>query len=263
MTIDFCRAEQLRCAADYEDAGARLGMNDWFAEEYLMDMEKIKPYYEHAGITIYHGDCREILPHLPKVDLVLTDPPYMINTKSDGNGKLSPWADYVNAALWYQAWIGSCRERLNHHGALWSFLNWRSLVTFQKVACDLCWPIESLLVWDKCWIGPGGRKGLRPSYELVALWAMPEFAITDRGLSDIQRWQWSSTKPNGHPAEKPLEAMEWIIKKSEKELILDCFMGSGTSLVAAKRLGCRAIGIEMDEVWCEIAAKRLAQEVLW
>lgn len=222
----------------------------------------MKPYYEHGGISIFHGDCCEILPSLPVFDLVVTDPPYGINTKSDGNGKLSPWADLCNSAYWYSAWIRLCREKLSHDGATWSFLNWRSMVTFQKASCDVGWPIESMLVWDKCWIGPGGSRGLRPSYELCALWAMPNFALKDRGLPDVQRWPWSSMKPNGHPAEKPIEGMEWILKQSERSFVLDPFMGSGTTLRAAKDLGVRAVGIEIEERYCEIAAKRMAQEVL-
>lgn len=198
---------------------------------------------------------------LPRIDLVVTDPPYGVNTKSDGNGKLSPWADYCNAAFWYASWIGMCQERLTRNGSLWSFLNWRSMITFQKAACDLGWAIESMLVWDKCWIGPGGSVGLRPSYELVALWAMPDFSIEDRGLPDIQRFPWSSFKPNGHPAEKPVEAMKWLITTSGGRCLCDPFMGSGTALVAAKNLGLSAIGIEIEERYCEIAAKRLAQGV--
>ena len=220
------------------------------------------PYYDVDGITIYHGDCREILPYLPKVDLVLTDPPYGINTKSDGMGKLSPWADLCNSAFWYADWIKTCRSRLRQNGCLWTFLNWRSMVTFQKASCDVGWPIESLLIWDKCWIGPGGQKGLRPSYEMVALFAMPHFSIDDRGLPDIQRWKWSSIKPNGHPAEKPIEGMAWLINISGGDTILDPFMGSGTTLVAAKQLGRKAIGIEIEEKYCQIAVKRLGQGVL-
>ena len=221
------------------------------------------PYYSENGITIYHGDCREILPHLEPVDLVLTDPPYGINTKSDGNGKLSPWADMCNSAFWYADWIKQCRSRLTVNGALWSFLNWRSMVTFQKASCDISWSIESLLIWDKCGIGTGGSTGLRPSYEMVALFAMPEFAIPNRGLPDIQRFNWSSQKPNWHPAEKPIDLMSWIIKESgNASAIIDPFMGSGTTLRAAKDLGRKAIGIEIEEKYCEIAAKRLAQEVL-
>lgn len=222
----------------------------------------MRSYYEKDGITIYHGDCREILPTLPKVDLVLTDPPYGINTKSDGNGKLSPWADLCNASLWYELWIAECRKLLNHDGALWTFLNWRSMVTFQKASCALGWPIESLLVWDKDWIGPGGHKGLRPSYELVALFPMPGFTLEDRGLPDIRKCAWSSTKPNGHPAEKPIALVQWIAEESGGGTILDPFAGSGTTLEAARNLGRRAIGIEIEEKYCEIAAKRLQQQLL-
>lgn len=221
------------------------------------------PYYDHDGITIYHGDCREILPHLPKVDLVLTDPPYGINTKSSINTKLSQWADLCNAAFWYSDWMRCCRDRLTHDGAMWTFLNWRSMVTFQKASCEISWDIESLLVWDKCWIGPGGHVGLRPSYELAALFAMPEFSIPDRGLADIQRFKWASAKPSGHPAEKPIDLISWLIKTSgNHSMIADPFMGSGTTLIAAKNLNRKAIGIEIEEKYCKIAVKRLAQEVL-
>jgi DNA modification methylase len=164
------------------------------------------------------GDCLEVMRGMDagSVDAVITDPPYMINTKSDGMGKLSPWADRVNGAFWYQQWIGQARETLKPSACLWSFLNWRSFVTFQKAADDLRWPIESVLVWDKSWIGPGGPRGLRPSYEMVALWAMPSFAIENRGLPDIQVFPWSSFKPNGHPAEKPLDLMVWLIEHSTR-----------------------------------------------
>lgn len=222
----------------------------------------MKPYYDEDGITIYHGDCREILPTLSDVDLVLTGPPYGINTKSDGGGKLSPWADLCNASLWYELWIAECRKIISPAGALWTFLNWRSMVTFQKASCAVGWPIESLLVWDKGWIGPGDMRGLRPSYELVALFSMPDFALANRGLPDVRKSQWSSHKPNGHPAEKPVDLVQWIASESGGGLILDPFTGSGTTLVAAVNLGRRAIGIEIDEKYCEIAAKRVQQHRL-
>jgi site-specific DNA-methyltransferase (adenine-specific) len=224
----------------------------------------MRPYYDHNGITIYHGDCLDLMALLPKVDLVVADSPYGINTKSDGQGKLSPWADLCNSAYWYTAWIGASRQRLRATGGMWSFLNWRSMVTFQKASADLGWPIESMLVWDKEWIGPGGQKGLRPAYEMVALWAMPGFSIDDRGIPDIKRSPWSSIKPNGHPAEKPVHLISWLIDIASKpgDLVLDPFVGSGTTLVAARNLGRHAIGIEMDERFCEIAARRLSQEVL-
>lgn len=201
----------------------------------------------------------EILPSLPRVDAVITDPPYGINTKSDGSGKLSPWGDLCNSAYWYTAWITAARQRLKQSGCLWTCLNWRSLVTFQKAACDIGWPIESLMVWDKQWIGPGGQKGLRPSYELVALFAQPSFAIADRGLADVQPFPVGSYKANGHPAEKPVSLMDFLVKHSGGDSVLDCFMGSGTTGVAAVRAGRTFYGIEQDEKWFDAACKRIEE----
>lgn len=208
---------------------------------------------------VIHGDALDVLRSLKpaSVGAVVTDPPYGINTKSDGNGKLNPWADLCNSAFWYREWIGECRRVLRPDGCLWSCLNWRSLVTFQKASCDLGWPIESLMVWDKDWIGPGGQKGLRPSYELVALWAMPDFAIGNRGLPDVQRFKWSGTKPSGHPAEKPVSLMRFLIKHSGARYIVDPFMGSGTTGVAAFHEGADFLGVEMDEDHVALARQRI------
>lgn len=219
-----------------------------------------------GSITLYCADCLDILPEMAagSVDAVVTDPPYGINTKSDGSGKINPWGDRVNAAFWYREWIERCRKIMLGRGCLWSFMNWRSIVTFQKASDDLGWPIESLLIWDKEWIGPGGCKGLRPSYEMVALWAGDEFAITDRGIADIRRSPWSSAKPNGHPAEKPIDLMRWIIKISTQEgdTILDPFMGSGTTGVACAQTGRRFIGIEISPAYFEIAVKRIEKALM-
>ena len=208
--------------------------------------------------TLYQGDCMDILPTLGKVSTIITDPPYGINTKSDGSGKLSPWGDLCNAAFWYSAWIGAARERLTQDGCLWTCLNWRSLVTFQKASCDISWPITSLMVWDKQWIGPGGLSGLRPSYELVALFANPDFAIKDRSLPDVQQFPVGSYKPNGHPAEKPIALMDFLIKHT-RGTVLDCFLGSGTTGVAAMKAGRPFIGIEQDEKWFDISCQRIEQ----
>jgi DNA modification methylase len=133
------------------------------------------------------------------------------------------------------------------------------MVTFQKASCDARWPIESLLVWDKKWIGPGGHKGLRPSYELVALFAGDSFAIPNRGVPDIQAFKWSSIKPNGHPAEKPVALMDFLIRNSTDagDLVFDPFTGSGTTGEAAILAGRRFVGFEHDEKWFDVACRRL------
>lgn len=206
-------------------------------------------------------NCLEGLKEVPdnSVDLVITDPPYGIGIKSQGGKgctKLNPWADICNAAYWYSAWLAECRRVLKPDGALWSFINWRYFTTLQKAGLDISWQIESLLVWDKCVMGTAGPKQLRPSYEQVCLFAMPEFKIENRSLVDIQRFKWPSFKPTGHPAEKPVDLYRWIIEASGKQggVLLDPFMGSGTAGVAAVLEGGQYIGFELDPNWVEKGA---------
>ena len=214
-----------------------------------------------GAATLYLGDALDLFGEVPAgtVQAVIADPPYGINTKSDGQGKLNPWADLCNSAFWYAEWFKRARVRLSQEGCMWTCLNWRSLVTYQKAALDSGWAIESLLVWDKKWIGPGGSRGLRPSYELVALFANEKFSIDDRGLPDVQPFKWSAVKPNGHPAEKPIDLMRFLIDNSSKagDLILDPFMGSGTTGAAAMAADRRFIGFETDPAWFELACQRI------
>lgn len=211
---------------------------------------------------LHNADALDFLRALPprSVDAVVTDPPYGINTKSDGTGKLNPWTDLCNAALWYAAWLDLCRRALKPSGSLWSCLNWRSLPTFQKAACDLAWPIESLAIWDKEWIGPGGPRGLRPSYECVALWCGDDFAVPDRGVPDVVRVKWASYKPHGHPAEKPEGLVEWVLNTAAVPgggLVVDPFSGSGTTGAVCVRRGIRFLGAEADTAHHRAASARI------
>lgn len=211
---------------------------------------------------LHFGDSLEIMKGFSdgSVDIVLTDPPYLLNLKSSNSSskyKLNRWADMCNPAYWYAAWLKECYRILKPDGCVWSFLNWRSLVTFQKASCDIDWPMESLLIWDKHWTGLGSMKGLRQSYEMVALFLKGNYAIPNRSLSDVWQFQGSSSKPNGHPAEKPVGFMEKILKESPGEVVLDPFMGCGTVGVAALKLGRKYIGIDQDEIWFNHSNKRL------
>lgn len=223
----------------------------------------MKPYYEREGITIYHGDALDVLPELPSVNLVIADPPYVFGLASTFlEGKAGSWGDMMNSAHWYAAWLSHIhRLTTNKEGAAWIFNSWRSFPVLAKAAMSVPWPIESLLVWDKEWIGPGGMRGLRPSYELVALFCQPTFSLANRGLPDIWKSPASSHKPTGHAAEKPVSLVARLIRESGGGLVLDPFMGSGTTLRAAMDEGCPSIGIETEERWCEVAADRLRQEV--
>lgn len=224
------------------------------------------PYYADESVTLYHGDALEVLAELAAdtVACVVTDPPYVIGAVSAGNigSKSGGWADMMNSALWFSTWYRHTVRILKDRGSFWSFCNWRSLPVVMRAALDVGQPVTSMLVWDKEWIGPGGSQGLRPSYELVALMARPQFAIPDRGQPDIWRQQFSSFKPNGHPAEKPEPLIRRILQNSALrpgDLVADPFMGSGTAAVAARTLGFRFVGVEAEERWCEVAARRATE----
>ena len=227
------------------------------------------PYYADEWVTLYHGDALELLPGLTAgtAHAIITDPPYVIGAVSAGSiaSKSGGWADMMNSALWFTAWYRMCDRLLKHTGALWTFCNWRTIPVVMRAAIDAGLPVTSLAVWDKEWIGPGGIQGLRPSYEMIALLAKPGYAVPDRGIPDVIRHKVGSYKPNGHPAEKP----EGLVRRlldigglKSGDLVVDPFLGSGTTALAARSVGLRCLGIEAEERWCELAANRLSQGCL-
>lgn len=211
---------------------------------------------------LHLGDCLEQMAQIAdeSVDVIVADSPYVLNIKSSMSSKryrLNAWGDMVNPAYWYAGWIQECKRVLKPDGCLWTFMNWRSLVTFQKAACDIDWPIASLLVWDKQWPGLGSMKGLRQSYEMVALFLKGAYSIPNRSLTDVWQFPWSSKKPHGHPAEKPQGLIELILKESPGDVVMDPFMGSGTTGAAAVKLGKYFIGFELDPNFYQVARERL------
>ena len=215
------------------------------------------PYYEEPGITIYHGDCREILPTLPKVDLVLTDPPYGIgadrNMRANTQyGKALAISKDYGTGDWDRRRPEAASFRLMLDAASEQIF-WGGNYFSDYLPAQTCW-----LVWDK----DNGSNG----------YADCELAWTnlDRAVRKFRhRWMgmlqenMKEKEERYHPTQKPTEIMRWCIDlASNPQTILDPFMGSGTTLRAAKDLGRKAIGIEIEEKYCEIAVKRLAQEVL-
>jgi site-specific DNA-methyltransferase (adenine-specific) len=231
----------------------------------------VQPYYEQDGITIYHGDCRDVLPQVGAVDLIITDPPYQSLDVEVDKGTTTrlvsrdKFSGKRLAASDGPAWFGTltdsevssvldmCRLLLSASGAAYTF-------TDVKSGLRLLTGARNVIVWDKQSIGMG--YAWRRSHEWIGYEPQPDHALRDLSLGDIIRCP--TVHDKRHPTEKPVEVVApLIVNSSDKgDLILDPFMGSGTTLVAAKRLGRRAIGIEINEKYCEIAAKRLAQSVL-
>jgi len=200
----------------------------------------MKPYYDDGnGIVIYHGDCREILPRLPKVDLVLTDPPYGIG-KAEWDNEYPAW--FTNLAF-------SISNAVGIMPGLWSLPSCIRSMN-EKYKWVLCGYNKNGMThgaigfnnWIPCVVGGTIKNGGQDAMS---------FSIG------------RETKLN-HPSPKPLPFMIWLVNRlSDKDMVvLDPFMGSGTTLRAAKDLHRKAIGIEIEEKYCEIAAKRMRQEVL-
>ncbi len=212
------------------------------------------PYYADDLVTIYHGDCREILPHV-EADVLVTDPPYGLNAPLNSGGRRGYVVPKDKRVV--PEWDRDLAVRDEILAA------WRPkpAAVFGSITRES--PPDALqrpLVWDK-----GEAVGMgdttfpwRPNYELI--WIVGE-GWSGRRTSSILR---HPIAPGNrlHPAEKPLGLMRAIITKAPPGTILDPFMGSGSTIRAAKDLGRRAIGIELDERYCEKAALRCMQQTL-
>jgi len=229
----------------------------------------MNPYYSDDAVTLYHGEALEVMEDLERgsFDQCVTDPPYILQAGSSmtRGSKTGGWADMMNAAHWYANWFGTVSGLVRHTGSAWVFGNWRSLPVYQRAAIDSGFPAASLLVWDKDWIGPAGPQQLRSQHEVCICLANEGFTQPNRSQGDVLRVRASSSKPTGHPAEKPVPLLRRIVELTGAkpgDIILDPFAGSGTLSVAAKELGVRSVAIEYEERWCEVAAKRLAANIL-
>jgi site-specific DNA-methyltransferase (adenine-specific)/modification methylase len=203
---------------------------------------------EIGNATLYLGDCLEVLPTLPKVDAVITDPPYGINENSKkvaSRGKLAAPKDYGDFDWDKSPPPDALIELIRTKGQYQAFFGGN----YFTLPPTSCW-----LVWDKL-------NGDNDFADCELAWTNWPKAV--RRL----QWRWNGMIRQGneeryHPTQKPLEVMKWVIELCPKsETILDPFMGSGTTGVAAIQLGRKFIGIEREERYFDIACKRIEQAV--
>jgi hypothetical protein len=210
------------------------------------------PYYAEPGITIYHGDCRDVLPTLPKVDLVLTDPPYGIG-----------WCRGLNNARNSKAHDGIVGdEDTSVRDEALAIVRGVRAIVFGSFYAPFPANVKQILVWHK----PddsgvvGSTTGFRRDAEPIFLcgeWSM--MTVQASSVFRSNGGQSAVTTATGHPHTKPLKVVADLLRLAGGRFVLDPFMGSGTTLVAAKRLGRRAIGIEIEERYCEIAVRRVQE----
>jgi len=214
----------------------------------------VKPYYQDSHVTIYHGDCREVMPKIGRFDLLLTDPPYGIFKRINAPGLMfgakTIYCKDNSAPLW---------DKRPDAGTLhmaWDSCD-RHIVWGGNYMADILGACKGPLVWNKL---TGNNS-----------YADGEIAWSDVvGTTRIFTHQWCGAFKDSergyraeHPTQKPIALMTWCISLADNpKTIFDPFMGSGTTLRAAKDLGRKAIGIEIEERYCEISALRMSQEVL-
>lgn len=195
-------------------------------------------YYEEQGppnIKIYHGDCLEIMPLLPKVDLVVTDPPYGIGIASN------PFRQKHEKQDWDEKPVSvehlNMMRSVSKHQVIWGGNYFETL-----------FPAQGFLIWDK---------GQPEDFSS----AMCELAWMSKKSPAKMFKKWVVSYEKQHPTQKPTTLMKWCVQQftngDTPNSILDPFMGSGTTLVACKELGKNGIGIEINEKYCAIAKKRL------
>lgn len=242
----------------------------------------MKPYYEQSGVMIYHGDCREILPTLAPVDHVITDPPYGAEAHTlqrRVQRERNSSAEYGRVVgvepLEFAPMTADGREFC---GESFAALARRWVLVFCQIEGAPLWRVSceagGLVYKRTClWVKRDGMPQLtgdRPGmgYEaFVALHAQGRSRWNGggaHGVYDVPKGSDRCSGKNPHPTQKPEALMLQLIAhfSDPAETILDPFIGSGTTLVAAKQLGRRAIGIELNERYCEVAARRLQQEAL-
>jgi site-specific DNA-methyltransferase (adenine-specific) len=198
------------------------------------------PYYQDDLVTIYHGDCRE---WMPEADVIVTDPPYGTGTAPRG-GERAGTID-LSSAEWPEWDIWDTSWAAGWSGPMAVFCGIRRVYELGAAIGG-----DGLLIYVKSNPSPFGS-----SYE----------PCVTRGFNRPLPQHFTAYNAfNGqeHPTQKPIEVMRWIVGVAPVGVVLDPFMGSGTTLRAAKDLNRRAIGIEIEERYCEIAATRCSQEVL-
>jgi DNA modification methylase len=225
----------------------------------------VTPYYDDDGITIYHGDARDVLQLGVVADVIATDPPYSSGGMQEmqrAGGSIGTRSDETIAfdnlsTRGYRLLMREVLRLCNQADEIYLFTDWRMWIESFDAVEGAGWRVRNMLVWDKATMGMG--MPWRNQHELI-VFAKRGPAHQGGKSGNVLTVRRSGNK--NHPTEKPLELMTAILSNAGPGAVLDPFMGSGTTLLAAKQLGRKAVGIELSEAYCEVAAKRLAQGAL-
>ena len=217
------------------------------------------PYYDKDGITIYHGDARHVLPHIAtgSVSSIVTDPPYGMNLQPQRGATKAIEGDERRMAksLWW-AVMPDCIRVLQDNSKALFFGRWSE--EWAKPVLEEFFTVKGCIVWVKNVWGIGYY--IRPQWELCWYCHKGEPEVPDDAPSDV--WDFRKVHEQIHSCEKPVALLKNAVRMCGPGTVLDPFMGVGSTLRAAKDEGRKAIGIEIEEEYCEAAVQRLRQGVL-
>ena len=239
-----------------------------------------QPYYQDSDCVIYNADCRQVLPLLGRFDLLLTDPPYGVtNQKWDSIESVkdvieaAPLAVFTTGERLLAALIGALPNQYRH---IWVWDRVNHNTDFLNAGRRPMRSHELVAVFSreaKYTFEPVKRAGSYVTRQSQASNGNGSYGNSNAqgcgtvkdGLHprSIVAFPGSKTNSQCHPTEKPVALYEYLIQSYPAEITVDPYMGSGTTLVAGRNCGRRCIGIEREEKYCEIAAKRLEQGVLF
>lgn len=252
----------------------------------------MNPYYQDQHVTLWHGDCLDVLPTLSDVDLVVTSPPYNLGITTGGGfghykdgqrrGGQGKWggtdrtgisyADHNDAMPyeqyeeWQKAVLRATWGTLSDAGAI--YYNHKPRVQagtlWMPLALNPGLPLRQIIIWSRAGGMNYAPTHYVPTHEWVMVFAKPAFRLKSKaasGLGDVWRIK-QETNPD-HPAPFPISLPAAAIETTAPRLVCDPFSGSGTTLRAAKDAGVRSVGVEKSERYCEIAARRLSQDCLF
>jgi len=237
-----------------------------------------QPYYDDGSVSLYHGDCRDVLRILPSAscDLVVTDPPYASGARRDAERQVRgsmlrsmddpDWFSHDAMTAWGFSWFvrsvfTDMRPILTEGAHVYAFIDWRQTPNLYGMLEASGYRVNQCLVWAKTHYGMGTYWRNQHEHVVFASNGTPA-QMLDRGMGSVLTYPAIPSETRRHPTEKPMGLVAKIIAAVPGATVLDPFAGSGTTLRAAKDLGRQAIGIEIEERYCEIAVRRLAQGVL-
>ena len=212
---------------------------------------------------LWHGDCLELMKDIPdgSVDLVLTDPPYGIDFQS--NFRKNKFNKIENDIAVNAEFLDECKRVLKDTGAFYCFTRWDVYPSWIEQISKR-FKVKNCIVWFKRGGGLGDlKKGYIYNHEFIIYCAEKNHRLNGKRRNDVFEFAKDAPSTYVHPTQKPISLLKEIIERSSNEggVVLDCFMGSGSTGVACVNTNRRFIGIELDDGYFEIAKKRIEEAV--